>query len=186
MSFPRRLTVGARQRWQKSRGRTAEWLERHPVVAALLDRAGCLHPDRRTLARGVAVGVFVGLSPTVGFQTLLMLIGCIALRANFPIAFLVSWVSNPLTMAPLYLGFNRLGEAVFHGATGEPAMEGATNGWIEIGYLLFGSLVIALPLAIVSYLLVLTVWRAAVVRRRRKSFRERLAIRAGNGDRGGA
>jgi uncharacterized protein (DUF2062 family) len=161
------------------------WLGRHPVAATLLDRAGCLHPDRRTLARGVAVGVFVGLSPTVGFQTLLMLLGCVALRANFPIAFLVSWVSNPLTMAPLYLGFNQLGEAVFHGATGTPTMAGETNGWIEIGYLVFGSLVIALPLAVVSYALVLTVWRAVILRRRRRSFRERIALRARHGQ-GGA
>ncbi|WP_070987241.1 DUF2062 domain-containing protein [Halofilum ochraceum] len=185
MSVSQRLIGGLRQHWCASRERTGVWLERHPVAATLLDRAGCLHPDRRTLARGVAVGVFVGLSPTVGFQTLLMLLGCVALRANFPIAFLVSWVSNPLTMAPLYLGFNRLGEAVFHGATGKPTMEGDTNGWIEIGYLAFGSLVIALPLAIISYALVLAVWRAAVVRRRRKSFRERLAVRARYGDRGG-
>ncbi len=182
MSVSRRVIGGARRCWQVSREHTAAWLRRHPVAATLLDRAGCLHPDRRTLARGVAVGVFVGLSPTVGFQTLLMLLGCVALRANFPIAFLVSWVSNPLTMAPLYLGFNQVGEAVFHGATGTAAMEDDTGSWIEIGYLAFGSLVIALPLAIGSYALVLVVWRAAVVRRRRKSLRERVAARARYGD----
>jgi hypothetical protein len=44
--------------------------------------------------------------------------------------------------------------------------------------------VIALPLALLSYLLVLSVWRAVIVRRRRKSFRERLAVRAGACDRG--
>ncbi len=182
MSVSQRVIGGARHRWRVSRERTAAWLGRHPVAATLLDRAGCLHPDRRTLARGVAVGVFVGLSPTVGFQTLLMLLGCVALRANFPIAFLVSWVSNPLTMAPLYLGFNQLGEAVFHRATGTATLEGDTNGWIEIGYLAFGSLVVALPLAIVSYALVLAVWRAAILRRRRKPFRERVAARARTGE----
>lgn len=160
------------------------WLGRHPVAATLLDRAGCLHPDRRTLARGVAVGVFVGLSPTVGFQTLLMLLGCMALRANFPVAFLVSWVSNPLTMAPLYLGFNQVGEVAFHGITGTAALE-ETNGWSEVGYIAFGSLVIALPLAILSYALVLAVWRMVIVRRRRKSFRDRLALRMRHEDRGG-
>lgn len=182
MSIPQRVIGRARQHWRESRERTVAWLGRHRVAATLLDRAGCLHPDRRTLARGVAVGVFVGLSPTVGFQTLLMLLGCVALRANFPIAFVVSWVSNPLTMAPLYLGFNQLGEALFHGATGTATMEGDTNGWIEIGYLAFGSLVIALPLAIVSYVLVLTVWRAVIIRRRRRSFRERVAARARYGE----
>lgn len=186
MSMSHRVIGGARQRWRVSCERTAAWLGRHPFAATLLDRAGCLHPDRRTLARGVAVGMFVGLSPTVGFQTLLMLIGCVALRANFPIAFLVSWVSNPLTMAPLYIGFNQIGKVVFHGATGTATLEGNTNGWTEIGYLAFGSLVIALPLAIISYLLVLSIWRAVIVRRRRKSFRERIAARVrdskGRGD----
>jgi len=83
MSVSQRVIDRARQRWRASCERTGAWLGRHPVAEALLDRAGCLHPDRHTLARGVAVGVFVGLSPTVGFQTLLMLLGCVALRANF-------------------------------------------------------------------------------------------------------
>ncbi len=83
-----------------------------------------------------------------------------------------------MTMAPLYLGFNQLGKMVFHGATGTATMESETDGWIEVGYLAFGSLVIALPMAIVSYALVLAVWRAVIIRRRRKSFRERVAARA--------
>lgn len=167
-------------RWLPSRERTRQWLARHPGVALLLDRTGCLHPDRRTLARGVAVGTFVGLSPTVGFQTLLMLAGCMLLRGNFPIAFLVSWVSNPLTMAPLYLAFNRLGEAVFGQVIGPQIALDAAPGAAaaELAYLLLGSLLVALPLACLSYVLFLGVWRVLLLQRRRKPMHLRPRRRA--------
>lgn len=162
------------ERWLPSRERTTAWLERHPVAAAVLDRTGCLHPDRRTLARGVAVGMFVALSPTVGFQTGLTLLGCILLRGNFPIAFLVSWVSNPVTIAPLYLAFNQLGKAAFGSAIGPEIRVGDPEGAAaELLYLLLGSLLIAVPVALASYLVFLGAWRAVVLQRRRTSVHAR-------------
>lgn len=162
------------RRWLPSRERTAAWLERHPVVASVLDRTGCLHPDRRTLARGVAVGMFVGLSPTVGFQTGLMLLGCMLVRGNFPAAFLVSWISNPVTIAPLYLAFNRLGEAAFGEVIGPDMQLGGAGGpAAELLYLLLGSLLIAGPIAGASYLVFLGAWRAVVMQRRRTPLRAR-------------
>lgn len=154
--------------WLPSRERTAAWLERHPLVAAVLHRTGCLHPDRRTLARGVAVGAFVGLSPTVGFQTGLTLLGCVLLRGNFPLAFLVTWISNPVTMAPLYLAFNQLGKAAFGDVIGPELRVGEPIGSaVEIAYLFLGSLLIAGPIAVVSYLTFLGAWRVIVMQRRR-------------------
>ncbi len=65
----------------------------------------------RELARGACVGIFIGMTPTEGFQTFLMVVlwnlarpfG--AFRFNFKIAYAVSWVSNYLTMVPLYFLF---------------------------------------------------------------------------------
>jgi uncharacterized protein (DUF2062 family) len=62
-------------------------------------------------ARGVANGVFWGLTPTVGLQTLEILatwfIGRKALRADSSLvqALIWVWVNNPVTMAPMYFTF---------------------------------------------------------------------------------
>lgn len=149
------------------RARARQWLEAHPRVAHGLERTGCLGMNRRVLARGVAVGLFVALTPTFGFQTALMLAACVAARASFPAAFIVSWVSNPLTVAPLYFAFNAVGDAVFGGPVRAALDPGgllgeATQETIFIG---LGSLLIAIPAAIAGYGLFLWVWRLLAWRR---------------------
>mgnify|MGYP000267585165 CR=1 FL=1 len=158
-----------------SHERVHAWLDRHPWIAGALERTGCLHVHRRTLARGVAVGVFVGLTPTIGIQTLLMLIGCVAIRGNFPAAFLVSWISNPVTLGPLYFAFNELGETVFGGVIGPEITisDRADEAAVGLLYLVLGSLLIAGPFAIASYLVFLWGWRLLVIRRRRRALRLR-------------
>ncbi len=106
------------------------------------------------MARGVAIGLFIGLTPTVGFQTVLMIILCIALAGNFPTAFVASFVSNPLTTAPLYWGYHSLGEAVFRYM---PLLTHDPDAWYlqgigdEITFTLLGSLLIATPTAMAGY-----------------------------------
>ncbi|MGK7297198.1 MAG: DUF2062 domain-containing protein [Candidatus Wenzhouxiangella sp. M2_3B_020] len=139
-----------------------EWLEAHPRISGLLERGGCLHVDEFALARGIAVGLFVGFTPTVGIQTFMMLAGSLAFRANFVAAFIVSNVSNPFTMAPLYYGFNQLGEWLL---TQLPVDPGATVETIgdEIAHetvaMVLGSLVIAIPAAAIGYFVFLWLWR---------------------------
>lgn len=110
--------------------------------------------DRAGLARGVAIGLFVALTPTVGLQTLLMLAFCLLLRGNFPLAFAVSWISNPITLAPLYLGYYLLGERVLAPLVDplSPLWEaGSASAVLEGLYLLVGSLLIAAPIAAAGY-----------------------------------
>lgn len=70
---------------------------------------------RENVARGVAIGLFVAMIPIIPFQTVLTILLSILFRANIPIAFLTSWVSNPFTIVPLifltyYIGEWILGE----------------------------------------------------------------------------
>lgn len=152
----RRLQVQAR-----------EWLDAHPRIARGLARTGCLGMHRRVLARGVAVGLFVALTPTFGFQTALMIAGCVLLRASFPAAFLVSWVSNPVTVGPLYLAFNALGEAIFGRVIRSALQLDGVLGeaTFETLFLALGSLLIAVPVAIAGYGLFLWGWQLLAWRR---------------------
>ncbi|SCX76305.1 DUF2062 domain-containing protein [Thiohalorhabdus denitrificans] len=143
--------------------RIRAWVGEHPLMRRLLARAGFFGLDRRTLARGVSVGLLVGLTPTVGFQTPLLILLCVLLRASFPAAFLVSWVSNPLTAAPLYFAFNRTGEAVFGEWLGLSPSGAAGHAATQTLYLGLGSLLIALPAALAGYFLFLGAWRLSVL-----------------------
>ena len=147
--------------------RLRAWTGEHPWIRRMFSRSGFLGLQRRTLARGVAVGMFVGLTPTVGFQTLLMVGLCVLLRASFPAAFLVSWISNPFTAGILYFAFHRVGEALF----GD--LIGGSLSWFGVGskaaehtvYLGLGSLMIALSVSLLGYGMFLWAWRFSVLRR---------------------
>ena len=60
---------------------------------------------------GVAVGVFLGLTPTVGVQMYLVAMFWTIYRYvfnkrfNLPVGVAMVWISNPLTMVPLYYLF---------------------------------------------------------------------------------
>lgn len=150
------------------------WLRRHPRINNALHTSGCLTHGTEATARGIAVGLFVGLTPTVGFQTVFMILGCMVLRGNFPAAFAISWVSNPLTMGPLYWGFYSIGKAVFVLLPGLTASSHTPVGTrIQEGVLLatVGGLMVAVPAALVGYLLThrLAAWLTARRARRRRA-----------------
>ncbi len=158
-----------------SEAQIRDWLGDHPLIARILSRSGFLGLHRRELARGVAVGLLVGLTPTVGMQTIPMILLCVILRASFPAAFLVSWISNPLTAPALYFAFNRLGGAVFGGDLG--ALPPTTNLAGEVArqtlYLVLGSALVAIPAALLGYGLFLAAWRYSVINQRRVAKRQR-------------
>ncbi|MFN2333947.1 MAG: DUF2062 domain-containing protein [Wenzhouxiangellaceae bacterium] len=130
-------------------------------MSAVLERGGSLNVDEYALARGVAVGLVVGLTPTVGIQTFMMLIASLTFRANFPAAMVVSFVSNPLTMGPLYYGFNQLGAWLMDRLPISHApVSGLGQGIAsETLAMVIGSLVIALPAGLIGYVLFLFFWR---------------------------
>lgn len=153
--------------FHRLRAQAHDWLDAHPRVARGLERTGCLAVNRRALARGVAVGLFVALTPTLGLQTVLMIAGCVMVRGNFPAAFLVSWISNPVTVGPLYFAFNVLGEAVFGVPVRSVIQLGgdAAEAVMETIFLGLGSLLIAVPAAAAGYVLFLWTWQVLAWRR---------------------
>jgi uncharacterized protein (DUF2062 family) len=68
------------------------------------------HPPEYT-ARGVAIGVFWGVTPFMGLQTILMIGTWQVLRrafhkdASLLQALIWAWVNNPITMIPMYYVF---------------------------------------------------------------------------------
>ncbi|MFU8831868.1 MAG: DUF2062 domain-containing protein [Wenzhouxiangella sp.] len=143
-----------------------------PRLRIWLNQSGCFRFQREPVARGIALGLLVGLTPTAGFQTVLLLVSCLLIRGNFPAAFAISWISNPLTWPPLYWLFHEIGERLF-----DPWLRTIVRGtgWldealVDIMAVALGSLTLAVPVAIIGYLMALGV--SVVWHRRRHRARE--------------
>jgi uncharacterized protein (DUF2062 family) len=62
------------------------------------------------IAMGLAIGVFVGVTPTIPFHTALIVLLGLLFRQNITAGYLGSWmISNPLTIPLLYLSQYELG-----------------------------------------------------------------------------
>lgn len=72
----------------------------------------------RDLSLGIAIGVFVGITPTIPLHTVLAVALAAALRGSKLAAALGVWVANPLTIPIFYYGSYRLGSFVL----GMPAL----------------------------------------------------------------
>ena len=70
-------------------------------LGALLHDPNILHLNRRSVSGAFSLGLFVAFIP-VPFQMVLSALGAIFFRVNLPIAVGLVWVTNPLTMPPLF------------------------------------------------------------------------------------
>jgi uncharacterized protein len=102
----------------RSRSRIArlQRLARHKFLIPLYRSP---HPPEYT-ARGVAIGVFWGVTPFMGLQTILMVGTWQVLRrvfhkdASLVQALIWAWVNNPVTMIPMYYVFYLTGLWLTH------------------------------------------------------------------------
>ena len=145
-----------------------------------------LRGDPHSLALGTAIGVFIGISPTVPLHTVMIIGITLALRASTLAALLLTMVvSNPLTMAPLYYLCWLVGDMVLPGRLtwdrilvvletlkNSGFMDSLTLlsqlGGNAIVVMLAGGVIIGLPLAIASYFLSRRFFIQIQQKRRRK------------------
>jgi uncharacterized protein (DUF2062 family) len=136
------------------------------------------HMDRGSVARGVAIGVFFGLMLPLA-QFLFAVAFAIWLRGHVAIAAAATFVTSPLTFAPLYWLAHRIGstllgrpraEAKADAAIVEAKVEAAAaaQGWLSATWeaalsagapLLLGLAVMAAIGAVLGFALVWLLWR---------------------------
>jgi len=160
------------------------WVLRH--VPALAD-PDLWHLNRRSTARAVAVGLFCGLIP--GPLQVISAIGfSLVVRANFPVAVVTTFYTNPFTIVPLYLvayeyGSLFLSSGLARASVLEPPPPAAPGIWIPqllewtvaMGKpLALGLVLLAVTLAAVGWVVVRLGWRAHAV----WAWRRRARLRA--------
>lgn len=78
------------------------------IIDTYLHNRALWHFDRRTSSLGLGIGLFCAFLP-VPFQMLVAAILAALVGANLALAIIGVWLTNPLTMAPIYYGAYRIG-----------------------------------------------------------------------------
>ena len=122
------------------------------------DQCISLRGEPTTIALGLAIGVFVGVTPTIPFHSAIIVMIGFLFRQNITAAYLGSWIiSNPITVPFLYLSQYELGHILLNIAhyefcLTEYSLVGiATLGWQILFPLLIGGLIMAPLFAVPAY-----------------------------------
>lgn len=160
--LPHRETVRSHP-WLKPYG---HWLQ-HPNL---------WHLHRRSVAGGVAIGLFCGLIPGP-LQMISAALLAILFRVNLPVAAFTTLYTNPLTIVPLYALAYEFGKWVSGTHQGVVMAQPSFSelhwqnlmselwSWLEkLGEpFLIGLPLLALSLAFFGYIAVRVTWRAVVI-----------------------
>ena len=132
------------------------------------------HLHRRSVAGGVAIGMFCGLIPGP-LQMISAAVLAVIFRVNLPVAMFTTLYTNPFTIVPLYVMAYEIGIRVSGSSNGTvvPAFpelhwnDGLAQMWawlLALGKpLLIGLPLLAVGLAIIGYVAVRLVWRLYVM-----------------------
>lgn len=157
-----------------------EDMERNKYLAPIAHRFGrseLWRFTRRSVPRGVALGIFAGFIVPVG-QIFLAAFLALPTRANVPLAAAVTFITNPFTLPFWLLVANRTGRFVLKIDTvagGTAHVQISSGQWSSFGWFLktagvtaFGFMVLSVVGAAIGYLAASLGWRFLVARRWRK------------------
>jgi uncharacterized protein len=142
----------------------------------------CGHPrlwhfNRRGVAAGIALGIFFGLLIPIA-QIPFAAGTAVLLRANVPVAIGSTLVTNPVTVAPVYIAAYYLGSAVLGVADAaevpmplQPEIDTDPRWWGTAGEnvlgvgkpLVVGLAIVAVAGGILSYFAIMLFWRARTI-----------------------
>ncbi|MES9869926.1 MAG: DUF2062 domain-containing protein [Sedimenticola sp.] len=152
------------------------------VFGKLLHDPNLWHMNRRSVSGAFAVGLFWSFIP-MPFQMVAAAATAIPARVNLPISVALVWISNPLTMPPMFY-FNYLVGALFVGNGAEAADFEMTLEWFSQSMgqiwqpLYLGSLICGIIAALLGYAVMRGLWRLHIVSHLKRR-RERKRTEAG-------
>jgi uncharacterized protein len=143
----------------------------------ILHEPNLWHINRHSVARAFLIGLFFCFIP-MPFQMVAAVLFAIWFNANLPLSVILVWISNPITMPPMFYFNYKVGAMVLD----RPVLDFEFHlswSWLserlmDIGIPLYlGSLLVATIGACTGYLIVQYLWRRKV----RKDWGERIRAR---------
>lgn len=134
----------------------------------LMEEPNLFHLNRHSVSVAFFVGIFCAFLPIPG-QTVVAILMALLFRCNLPLSVALIWISNPLTLAPLFYLTFELGRWLLD----SPPMDFSIRlswEWFDrqgrslIAPLVLGSLLCGLVFGAIGYLAINQLWRWQVVR----------------------
>ncbi len=88
-----------------------------------------LRSSPRAIAGGLGLGTFIAFTPTIGIQLILAVVIATLFNMNRPAALVPVWITNPVTVAPIYTFNYWLGKKVVSG----PPLGEVSGLFVDIG-----------------------------------------------------
>ncbi|WP_068547106.1 DUF2062 domain-containing protein [Thalassotalea crassostreae] len=151
------------------------WLPDHQTIKTnkhlqifgdVLHDANLWHLNRRSVAKAFAIGLFFAFIP-VPFQMMLAAGMAILAHGNLPLSVALVWISNPITIPPIFYACYKLGTILLNEPPQEFAFELSWQSLTETlanvgGPFLLGCGVAACFFSILGYTAINLIWRISV------------------------
>ena len=140
------------------------------IFGTILHEPNLWHMNRRSIAGAFAVGLFCMWMP-VPMQMLLAAGGAIVFRTNLPLSIALVWITNPVTIPPMFYFAYLVGTWV----VGAPQMHfhfELSLYWLtnELSAIwkpfLTGCFLLAISNSIIGYFTISNIWRYSVMKKR--------------------
>lgn len=152
------------------------------VFGDLLHDPNLWHLNRRSASGAFAVGLFMAFVP-VPFQMLLAAAVAILVRVNMPVSVALVWLTNPVTMPPMFYGAYRVG-AWLMGLPGrdfhfELSFEWLASEMVAIWEpFLLGCFILGSLSALAGYTAIRSLWRLRLVKQHQRRKQDRASREA--------
>jgi len=136
-----------------------------------------LQGDPHYIAKGMAIGTFVGVTPTMPFHTVAALFLSFVFKGSKPAAVVGVWICNPVTVPVFYYGSYKLGAYLLGVSVPfNPDFTSLTEvtELMKLGFditaaMITGGVIIGIPIGIISYFATLGLFKKIRRRENNKS-----------------
>ena len=129
------------------------------ILGNLINDPNLWHLNRRSVASAFFIGIFCAFIP-VPFQMVIAAALAIPVRANLPLSVGLVWITNPLTMPPIFLFTYYVGRYLLNLPLDNLSFEWSSQWFLtNLWPFLLGCFVVGALIATVSYFVIHIVWR---------------------------
>ncbi len=120
-----------------------------------------LRASQESVARGMALGLFISTTPTFGFQTAIALVLAALFRCSKIVAVIAAQLTNAITAPPIYLGTYYLGAVITGTEFDKSLLDDLTmENIMAMGESVFvalwvGGVIVGIVLAVIGYFFVI-------------------------------
>ncbi len=150
-----------------------KWFDFRGNIKTFLNRVKKLEGDPTYVAKGMAIGVFIGVTPTIPFHTAIAIALAFIFKASKPAAIVGVWFGNPVTIPLFYFGSYKVGALLFSldisvDLKGMPFSEILEMGAEVTTAIMCGGIVIGIPFGIAAFFITRFVFHRLQLRRKAK------------------